>query len=221
MPDYSTASPAAGHTGPLGFHTSRQQDEIHPPPRPQRGFTPGTSSAGQFDIFEWHPAYLSCQRFFLDHAQHETSTQAVCALVNIRLPSQWFPDPIRASKPPRSRQAAAPPTPQFTSHAQQAPAPPHENHDSTLVSLVPFIRRLVVTGFDKEPVLHGFFGDDWRKVGRTGFPTQVYWLAPPLKPSTTGRRSGAGMRATKLSLRRQEWRVAAGQDSIWYASAAS
>ena len=28
---------------------------------------------------------------------------------------------------------------------------------------MPFIRRLVVTGFDKDAVLHGFFGDDWRK----------------------------------------------------------
>lgn len=31
------------------------------------------------------------------------------------------------------------------------------------MSLVPFIRRLIVTGFDRDAVLHGFFGDDWRK----------------------------------------------------------
>jgi len=31
------------------------------------------------------------------------------------------------------------------------------------VSLVPYIRRLIITGFDKEAVLHGFFGNDWRK----------------------------------------------------------
>lgn len=29
------------------------------------------------------------------------------------------------------------------------------------VSLQPYIRRLVVTGFDFPAVLHGFFGDDW------------------------------------------------------------
>jgi hypothetical protein len=28
-------------------------------------------------------------------------------------------------------------------------------------SLIPYIRRLVVTGFDSPAVLHGFFGDDW------------------------------------------------------------
>lgn len=26
---------------------------------------------------------------------------------------------------------------------------------------MPYIRRLVVTGFDSDAVLHGFFGDDW------------------------------------------------------------
>ena len=29
------------------------------------------------------------------------------------------------------------------------------------VSLIPYIRRLVVTGMDVPQVLHGFFGDDW------------------------------------------------------------
>lgn len=31
------------------------------------------------------------------------------------------------------------------------------------VSLVPYIRRLVITGMDKQGIMHGFFGDDWRK----------------------------------------------------------
>jgi hypothetical protein len=29
------------------------------------------------------------------------------------------------------------------------------------VSLIPFVRRLVVTGMDFPGILHGFFGDDW------------------------------------------------------------
>lgn len=29
------------------------------------------------------------------------------------------------------------------------------------ISLTPYIRRLVATGFDFPGVLHGFFGDDW------------------------------------------------------------
>lgn len=29
------------------------------------------------------------------------------------------------------------------------------------MALVPYVRRLVATGFDTPAVLHGFFGDDW------------------------------------------------------------
>jgi hypothetical protein len=32
---------------------------------------------------------------------------------------------------------------------------------NSLVTLNPYIRRLVATGFDFPAVLHGFFGDDW------------------------------------------------------------
>ncbi|KAL8978316.1 MAG: hypothetical protein Q9177_006433, partial [Variospora cf. flavescens] len=35
------------------------------------------------------------------------------------------------------------------------------NYSSTSISLVPYLRRLVVTGLDFPGVLHGFFGDDW------------------------------------------------------------
>jgi len=31
------------------------------------------------------------------------------------------------------------------------------------VSLVPYIRRLIVTGFDTDGIMHGFFGNDWQK----------------------------------------------------------
>jgi len=57
-----------------------------------------------FDILEWHPALQSCQRYFLDHAQYEPATQAVCALINIRLPFQNLDYPITSStqQPPLS-----------------------------------------------------------------------------------------------------------------------
>jgi hypothetical protein len=32
-------------------------------------WSPGRSD-DNFDIFEWYPRYQSCQRYFLDHAQH-------------------------------------------------------------------------------------------------------------------------------------------------------
>lgn len=117
---------------------------------------------GQFDIFDWHPAYQSCQKYFLDHAQHEASVQAVAALVNISLPHQWSATPIANFTNMPSQPAS--PSVQFNAYGRQTlspssrrPGPPN------WVSLIPFIRRLVITGFDRDPVLHGFFGDDWRK----------------------------------------------------------
>ena len=42
------------------------------------------------------------------------------------------------------------------------PSPsPSQPANYTSVSLVPYLRRLVVTGLDFPGVLHGFFGDDW------------------------------------------------------------
>lgn len=35
------------------------------------------------------------------------------------------------------------------------------SHHQAYASLVPYIRRLVATGFDNPAILHGFFGDDW------------------------------------------------------------
>jgi hypothetical protein len=123
---------------------------------------PTASSEPHFDIFDWHPAYQSCQRYFLDHAQHDNGVQAVCALINICLPFQWTQNPLmNASGPlPHASGAAAynMPWPRqgpvTNSRGQPAPA---------WVSLVPFIRRLVVTGMDSPGIMHGFFGEDWRK----------------------------------------------------------
>ncbi len=115
-----------------------------------------------FDIFEWHVAYQSCQRFFLDHAQHESGPQAICALMNICLPFQWMQNPVTNSSGPlpHSSGPAA-----YNMHwprhgplmnAQGQPVP-------AWVSLIPYIRRLIVTGFDTTGCLLGFFGEDWRK----------------------------------------------------------
>lgn len=135
------------------------------PPSTTSGGSPSThtpSAEPQFDIFDWHPAYQSCQRYFLDHAQHDNSVQAVAALINICLPSQWSPSPImNASGPlphmsgPGSYNSPWPRQPSASNPLGQ-PAP-------AWVSLIPFIRRLVVTGMDKPGIMHGFFGEDWQK----------------------------------------------------------
>jgi len=116
----------------------------------------------QFDIFDWHPAYQSCQRYFLDHAQHDNTVQVVAALIYICLPFQWTPYPIMSSAGPLPHSsgpaAYTQPWPRqgpiLNSKGQPTPA---------WVSLIPFIRRLVITGMDQAAVMHGFFGDDWKK----------------------------------------------------------
>ncbi|PSN63910.1 hypothetical protein BS50DRAFT_576537 [Corynespora cassiicola Philippines] len=122
----------------------------------------GQPSTPQFDIFEWHPAYQSCQRYFLDHAQYDNGVQAVAALINICLPFQWSASPI-ANSTGTMPQSAGPASyslpwprggPVTNSRGQPAPV---------WVSLVPYIRRLVITGMDREGIMHGFFGEDWRK----------------------------------------------------------
>jgi hypothetical protein len=118
----------------------------------------------QFQIFDWYPAYQSCQRYFLDHAQYEGQIQALAALINIRLPHQWSVNPIL-----NSQQGVAAPTGPgaYPAPWQQGPpnrsAPHSPGSNPPWISLVPYIRRLVVTGMDKEAILHGFFGNDWAK----------------------------------------------------------
>ncbi|KAL9125216.1 MAG: hypothetical protein Q9175_008119, partial [Cornicularia normoerica] len=115
---------------------------------PDQGQRPQANNP-QFDIFEWYPKYQSCQRYFVDHAQQSAQVQAVAAFVNIHLPIQQHSNPI-PNAPPRPFPGASvgPPVPQ-----------PHQSYAT--VSLIPYLRRLVVTGLDFPGVLHGFFGDDW------------------------------------------------------------
>ncbi|KAI1175463.1 hypothetical protein F4777DRAFT_326690 [Nemania sp. FL0916] len=121
---------------------------------PQRSpFLPMQDS--QFDILQWYPHFQSCVRYFLDRAQHDGPVQAVAAFVNIRLPFQNPQSPITSSRQPVSPSAlpsaSSSAAGQFANLPQSCPA----------ISLTPYIRRLVATGFDFDGVLHGFFGDDW------------------------------------------------------------
>jgi hypothetical protein len=81
----------------------------------------------------WHALFRSCQRHFLDIAQHSANVQALAALMNIRLPCQRHANPATSSAQGQS------------------------------VSLIPYIRRLIATGQDSPEVLRGFFGSDWAK----------------------------------------------------------
>ncbi|KAI9852776.1 MAG: hypothetical protein M1824_001733 [Vezdaea acicularis] len=119
----------------------------------------------QFDLFEWYPQYQSCQRYFLDHAQHSELVRAVAAFINIALPCQSSPTPVMY----------------YVSHNSSQRLGPSMSTPTPFVSLIPFLRRLVATGMDFPGVLHGyeaatsslrpfkaliparFFGDDWAK----------------------------------------------------------
>lgn len=94
----------------------------------------------QFDIFDWYPKFTVCLRHFVDHAQHTGPVQAVAAFINIHLPFQ-------------------------KGHSQSQHSPSNQHNSPTITTspptLIPYIRRLVATGFDTPAVLHGFFGDDW------------------------------------------------------------
>lgn len=113
------------------------------------------------DIFEWHQAYRSCQRYFSEHAQHDISVQALTALMNISLPHQRSHD-LLVQYIGQNVRSIGP-------ASAALPWPRHDTLSSarnrttlTIVSLVPYIQRLVTTGFDTQNVLRGFFGEDWR-----------------------------------------------------------
>lgn len=133
------------------------------------GNSNNTGGAGNFDIIDWYPQFQSCVRYFVDHGQHSPPVQAVAAFVNIQLPFQKAPGHA-SSTSTSSRHSAASSSglPSPTARAagkmpMQAPSPVQPMGTATLN---PYIRRLVVTGFDLPAVLHGFFGDDWaRGVG--------------------------------------------------------
>ncbi|KAL6243952.1 hypothetical protein RBB50_009387 [Rhinocladiella similis] len=109
----------------------------------------------QFDIIAWYPKHQSCRKYFIDHAQHEPLVQAFAAFINILLPFQRQPHPVYNTTGSRSGKAKAERERTSSSTSESAAV-------ASSVSLIPYIRRLVVTGMDVPQVLHGFFGDDWR-----------------------------------------------------------
>ncbi|EXJ56520.1 hypothetical protein A1O7_06864 [Cladophialophora yegresii CBS 114405] len=113
-------------------------------------------SGPQFDIIAWFPRYQSCQRYFIDHAQHEPLVQAFASFINILLPFQRLPHPVYSTSGSRSGKARLDRGEPVRASSSEAAAA------ASAVSLIPYLRRLVVTGMDVPQVLHGFFGDDWR-----------------------------------------------------------
>ncbi|KAL1963394.1 hypothetical protein VTN77DRAFT_8410 [Rasamsonia byssochlamydoides] len=112
---------------------------------------PGASScvdATKIHPVEWFPHYQNCVRYFLDVAQHMPSAQSLAAYLNISLPCQRAHDPVLRSSE--------------TSSSHEADYRSTRHPRSGTVSLVPYIRRLVVTAMDTPTVMNGLFGDDWK-----------------------------------------------------------
>ncbi|KAI9369121.1 hypothetical protein BJX61DRAFT_536707 [Aspergillus egyptiacus] len=120
-------------------------------PDPPAMLGPSELKCDNFDVFEWYTHYQTCQRYFIDHARHSDSVQAVASYLNIRLPFQRHP-PISDSSTSSFPNGGHETTLGSSSRSTAAPS----------VSLIPYIRRLVATGMDSDGVMHGFFGDDWR-----------------------------------------------------------
>ncbi|KAI9801265.1 MAG: hypothetical protein M1833_002835 [Piccolia ochrophora] len=115
-----------------------------------------------FDLEEWRVAHESCLRFFLDIAQHDAAVQVLCSFLNISLPCQRQPYPIRNFTPfPSSARG----TTGGASRRSPYPVPsaPGTATQSVWVSLIPYIRRLIVTGYDYPHIVQQFFGPEWVK----------------------------------------------------------
>lgn len=110
-----------------------------------------------FDFDEWHHHFLNCHKYFLDHAQHQGEIKALAAFLNIRLPYQKHPNPVMYSTTSSPRSAGR----------ENILQPNHPGSANQVlpqnVSLTPYIRRLIVTGYDTPEMLAGFFGEYWQK----------------------------------------------------------
>lgn len=133
--------------------SSKAQSSSHskqPPPQEH------AQSKMNFDMLAWYPKYQSCQRYFVDHSQHEVLVQCVASFVNILLPYQRDP-PLYTCRGARTASERM----EEITNSRAGGTMPHEM-SAVPTSLIPYLRRLIVTGMDVPQILHGFFGDDWQ-----------------------------------------------------------
>jgi hypothetical protein len=122
----------------------------------------GDGASSSFSLADWHLAYQNCQRYFVNHSQYGSFVQAVASFVNIRLPFQWPDHPV-TQLPTERETVSSPASPVFPSASRRSPQFTANGQSLPFISLFPYIRRLVVTGYDSENIMCGFFGNDWQK----------------------------------------------------------
>ena len=101
----------------------------------------------EVDLVESFSAYQKCVRYFLLEGQYSALTQSLATLMNILLPYQRSFEP--GAQFPRLDNGTEP---KNRSTSQLV---------SDSVSLIPYIRRLVVTATDTPTVMQAFFGEGW------------------------------------------------------------
>ena len=114
----------------------------------------------EVDILAWYPYFQSCHTYFVDVAQHNEAVIALAAFLNIKLPFQRELSTICCSTTTSSHTdiISKPLLRQPNIYANQ-PSALHAH----ATSLIPYIRRLVATGYDTSGILQGFFGDNWTR----------------------------------------------------------
>ncbi|KAF7955048.1 uncharacterized protein EAE97_000307 [Botrytis byssoidea] len=118
----------------------------------------GNGNGGQepeagFDTVNWYRHYLQCHHYFLDQAQHDFYVQAVAAFINVQLPYQKQPYPVHRASAAWSLKNLS------DRQQEEEPHPPPGYPQS--VSLIPYIRRLIVTGHDDPRIMGTWFGANW------------------------------------------------------------
>ena len=129
------------------------------PENPAPSFSQMEANGNQFGLLEWYPHFQSCVKYFLEHVQHSPPIQAVAAFSNIQLPFQKAQRLLLTSRTGGSPSTMPSPTSRATGKLPMHMQSP--NQTPAVLTLNPYIRRLVATGFDFPAVLHGFFGDSW------------------------------------------------------------
>ncbi|KAI9646514.1 hypothetical protein NHQ30_004507 [Ciborinia camelliae] len=146
-------------------HAGPSNPNLRPPPQQfQQGSASygnqfgGNRNEGQeqqegFDTVTWYRYYQRCHEYFLDRAQHDFYVQAVAAFINIQLPYQKQPYPVNRASASWS-QGNLSDRSQMLDHPPGYPQP---------VSLIPYIKRLIITGHDDVRILGTWFGPDWHQ----------------------------------------------------------
>ncbi|KAK3378392.1 hypothetical protein B0H63DRAFT_246326 [Podospora didyma] len=117
------------------------------------------------DLIKWYPDFQSCVHYFLEQAQFTGPVQTLAAYINIQLPFQKAgPAAALPSQPGvsgsgvgGSRSSSKISSSMSASQAYSTPT------TTNTATLLPYIRRLVATGYDYPEVLHSFFGNKWEK----------------------------------------------------------